>query len=357
MHDHRLDAALIEQFQNEAEQIIAEIGNNHGRVEMFRLEYNNNSGNNWNEDEEFAMSLPHHWVFSLSAYHQAVARQLAQRIYTRAKVNFWEHEQEIRAEELAFYTEEVIFERMWDRRRKNLQECYDNIHTTLRIPQEFPNPIQIQPHEPIQHLLDRFEELPVHVNIIAAVVGHPNFDIRIALPFTRHPRFIGTPNQGPAEQHFLYNQAWERYKELCENLMWKLQRIMFGDVFVQDDQEAYREIIRNARNEWELMMYKWMDKVTPIRETVLMRFADGDFIPRQLEAVWAGGLVQQWGNWEMPPEEEDEAPLPNEEQQELGEPLPEPEDMEEVPEELPIDPDFMDSDSDNDSDNNSSLTD
>ena len=120
MHDHRLDAALIEQFQNEAEQIITEIGNNHGRVEMFRLEYNNNSGNEWNEEEEFTMSLPHDWEFSLSAYHQAVARQLAQRIYTRAKVNFWEHEQEIRAEELAFYTEEVIFERMWDRRRKNL---------------------------------------------------------------------------------------------------------------------------------------------------------------------------------------------------------------------------------------------
>ena len=110
---------------------------------MFRLEYNNNSGNNWNEEEEFTMSLPHHWVFSLSAYQQVVARQLAQRIYTRFKVNFWEHEQEIRAEELAFYTEEVILERMWGRKRRSLRECYDNIHTTLRIPQEFPNPIQI----------------------------------------------------------------------------------------------------------------------------------------------------------------------------------------------------------------------
>ena len=128
-------------------------------------------------------------------------------------------------------------------------ECYDNINATLRIPQEFPNPIQIQPYEPLQHLLDRFEQDPVHINIVAVIVENNNFNIRLALPFTKHPRFLGTPTQGPAEQHFLYNQAWERYKEVCENLMWKLGRVRFGDIIVPDDQEAYRELIQNARNE------------------------------------------------------------------------------------------------------------
>ena len=89
-----------------------------------------------------------------------------------------------------------------------------------------------------------------------------------------------------------------------------------------------------------------------------MWFADCDFIPRQLEAVWAGGLAQQWGEWDLP-EEEQEAPAPDEEAPPPNEGVHEveelPDDMEELSEEIPIDLDIMEDDSG--SDNNSSLTD
>ena len=150
------------------------------------------------------MDLPYEWEHSLSWYHGQIARTTARHIYNRSTVTFWEHENEIRANEIAFYSEEVIFERMWDRRRKNLFECYNNIHATLRIPQEFSNPIHIQPYEPNQNLLDRFEQDPIHVNIAAMTVGNNNFNIMLALPFTKHPRFIGTITQGPIEQQYFY---------------------------------------------------------------------------------------------------------------------------------------------------------
>ena len=87
-------------------------------------------------------------------------------------------------------------------------------------------------------------------------------------------------------------------------------------------------------------MYKWIDRATPIRETILMRFADNDFIPRQLEAVWAGNLAQQWGNWELP-EEEEAAPA---EVKKIAD-----------EEEIPIDADMMEEE--DESDNDSNLTD
>ena len=88
-------------------------------------------------------------------------------------------------------------------------------------------------------------------------------------------------------------------------------------------------------------MYKWIDRITPIRHTILMRLPDHDFIPRQLEVVWAGELAQQWGNWELPQEEE-AAPTPAEEEVFMDEEVPE---------------DAEDASDDSDSDNGSTLTD
>ena len=210
---------------------------------MFRFEYNQNSGNNWDEKIDPTLDLPYDWEHSLSWYHGQIARTTAQHIFSRSKVAFWEHENEIRANEVAFYSEEVILERMIDRRGRNLFECYNNIHATLRIPQEFPNPVNFIPYEPMQNLLERFEQDLFHVNIAAAIVGNDNFNIRLALPFTRHPRFIGTITQGPVEQQYFYDQAWERYKEARENLMWRLDRVRFGEIIVPDEPEMYREII------------------------------------------------------------------------------------------------------------------
>ena len=93
-------------------------------------------------------------------------------------------------------------------------------------------------------------------------------------------------------------------------------------------------------------MFKWTDRITPIREPILWRLPNFEFIPRQLEAVWAGELAQQWGQWEIPPVM---APEPDPEQADNPAPIEAP-----IEDEIPVDADIID---DNiESENESSLT-
>ena len=229
------------------------------------------------------MVLPNAWMQGLSWYHRQIAQTTGDWFYNRARVKIWEAELQFANYEKMNFPAEVRRERIERRKIQGLYNCYRQIHLALRIPADEPitlNPIETIPNPEI---LARFDNHVVPAGDIIEMIVDNIFRIREALPFIMPADFLDY--SGPIEQRFLVEQAYERYKEACENLVWGIDRIREFYQPTRASIEIY-ELVKTARREWNIWMRQWIDGKKSLINSVLIKLNDYEFIPRQLNALW-----------------------------------------------------------------------
>ena len=230
-----------------------------------------------------AMVLPVEWMQELSWYHQQIAQTTGEWFYNKTRVKVWEIELQFLNYEKMNFPNNVRRERIERRKTQRLVNCYKQIYLALGIPTEEPIPLVLNEIIPDPEMLARFDHHIIPAGDIIEMIVDNIFRIREALPFVMPADFLNY--SGPLEQRFLVEQAYERYKEACENLVWGIDRIKDFYPPMRANIEIY-ELTKTARREWNNWMRQWIDGRKSMIESILIKINDYEFIPRQLNALW-----------------------------------------------------------------------
>ena len=262
------------------------------------------------ESLEPKMRLPYFWRRSLSWYHRQVAKSLGNLCYSDALRKFWEAELEMRNSEYERFPEDVIYERMEFRRKANLYACYQKIHRILRLADYEIYPIQVEPHVVSYRITAWFDqEQPSMTDVIISIVDG-NFLIRQGLAFTKSPGFL--QGRGFKEQEYMANRAFERYQDLCENLMWEMDQARNQFAGTTATNECI-EIVHRYREMWDEFMDTWTQGQGNINESLLAEDHNGVPIPRRFEEIWEEMIENRWHPMNHIPQSEDEGSASEEE--------------------------------------------
>ena len=104
--------------------------------------------------------------------------------------------------------------------------------------------------------------------VVRTSIHHNNFHIREGLRFTKPPQFL--VGMGILQQRWITTQAYERYKDCCENLFFRINVARHRPVPRDVMEEQCFELVEEACQNWEHRMQNWNEDNLGITESVLM---------------------------------------------------------------------------------------